>query len=112
MSALEDLKTDEAFVDVSLSCDGHTIQVSIRSIILTILTTSITIYGQIILQGHKVILSACSPYFKKILRDNPCRHPVLILNDMDLEVEILPNFFHLPTYLGYLPTYLPTYLPN
>ena len=73
---------------------------------------SITIYGQIILQGHKVILSACSPYFKKILRDNPCRHPVLILNDMDLEVEILPNFFHLPTYLGYLPTYLPTYLPN
>ena len=50
--------------------------------------------GQI-LQGHKVILSACSPYFKKILRDNPCRHPVLILNDMDLEVDmrILPNFF-------------------
>ena len=39
-----------------------------------------------ILQGHKVILSACSPYFKKILRDNPCRHPVLILNDMELEV--------------------------
>ena len=27
VSALEDLKTDEAFVDVSLSCDGHTIQV-------------------------------------------------------------------------------------
>ena len=39
-----------------------------------------------VLQGHKVILSACSPYFKKILKDNPCRHPVLILNDMELEV--------------------------
>ena len=56
-----------------------------------------------ILQGHKVILSACSPYFKKILRDNPCRHPVLILNDMDLEVKYILdltnsyNFFHLPT---------------
>ena len=37
-------------------------------------------------QGHKVILSACSPYFKKILKDNPCRHPVLILNDIELEV--------------------------
>ena len=38
------------------------------------------------MQGHKVILSACSPYFKKILKDNPCRHPVLILNDIELEV--------------------------
>eukprot|EP00092_Neocalanus_flemingeri_P094534 GFUD01120223.1.p1 GENE.GFUD01120223.1~~GFUD01120223.1.p1 ORF type:complete len:487 (+),score=111.09 GFUD01120223.1:215-1675(+) len=62
VSALEDLKTDEAFVDVTLSCDGETIQ------------------------GHKVILSACSPYFKKILKDNPCRHPVLILNDIELDV--------------------------
>ena len=43
MSALEDLKTDEAFVDVSLSCDGHTIQVSlirIFSIILVITAKS------------------------------------------------------------------------
>merc|ERR1719187_2919000 len=62
VTALEDLKTDEEFVDVTLSCDGQTIQ------------------------GHKIILSACSPYFKKILRDNPCRHSVLILNDMELEV--------------------------
>ena len=62
LTALEDLKTDEAFVDVTLSCEGET------------------------LQGHKVILSACSPYFKKILTDNPCRHPVLILNDIELEV--------------------------
>ena len=53
-----------------------------------------------ILQGHKVILSACSPYFKKILRDNPCRHPVLILNDMDLEVGmkiLLPTYLHVPS---------------
>ena len=49
-------------MDVTLSCEGET------------------------LQGHKVILSACSPYFKKILTDNPCRHPVLILNDIKLEV--------------------------
>lgn len=62
VNALEDLKSDEAFVDVTLSCSGETIQ------------------------GHKVILSACSPYFKKILKDNPCRHPVLILNDIELEV--------------------------
>lgn len=71
VTALEDLKTDEEFVDVTLSCDGRTIQ------------------------GHKVILSACSPYFKKILKDNPCRHPVLILNDIQLDVlEALMTYMY------------------
>ena len=28
MSALDDLKSDESFVDVTLSCDGETIQVA------------------------------------------------------------------------------------
>ena len=28
VSALEDLKSDESFVDVTLSCDGETIQVN------------------------------------------------------------------------------------
>ena len=46
-------------------------------------------------QGHKVILSACSPYFKRILKDNPCRHPVLILNDMEVEVlEALMTYMY------------------
>lgn len=71
VTALEDLKTDEAFVDVTLSCSGETIQ------------------------GHKVILSACSPYFKRILKDNPCRHPVLILNDIEVEVlEALMTYMY------------------
>ena len=30
VSALEDLKSDESFVDVTLSCDGETIQVGIQ----------------------------------------------------------------------------------
>ena len=45
VSALEDLKTDEAFVDVSLSCDGHTIQVSLlrkSSVILIIKSFRVT----------------------------------------------------------------------
>lgn len=25
------------------------------------------------------MLSACSPYFQRVLLDNPCKHPVLIL---------------------------------
>ena len=27
----------------------------------------------------QVVLSACSPYFQRVLLDNPCKHPVLIL---------------------------------
>lgn len=72
VSALEDLKSDEEFVDVTLSCDGR------------------------MLQGHKVILSASSPYFRKILKDNPCRHPVLILNDIQVDIleAIMTYMYH------------------
>ncbi|XP_023346068.1 broad-complex core protein isoforms 1/2/3/4/5 [Eurytemora carolleeae] len=72
LTALEDLKSDEEFVDVTLSCEGKT------------------------LQGHKLILSASSPYFRKILKENPCRHPVLILNDIQLDVleAIMTYMYH------------------
>jgi len=72
VSALGDLKSDEEFVDVTLSCEGKT------------------------LQGHKVILSASSPYFRKILKDNPCRHPVLILNDIQVDIleAIMTYMYH------------------
>lgn len=39
----------------------------------------------VMLQHHtqflssQVVLSACSPYFQRVLLDNPCKHPVLIL---------------------------------
>lgn len=42
-SEFEALRNDEQFVDVTLCCDDQFIK------------------------AHKVILSACSPYFKKIL---------------------------------------------
>lgn len=62
--ALGNLKLDEDFVDVTLSCEGRTIK------------------------AHKVILSACSAYFKNVFKENPCQHPVVILKDVrhaDLE---------------------------
>jgi hypothetical protein len=44
------------------------------------------IHFQFIAQGllirwlvAQVVLSACSPYFQRVLLDNPCKHPVLIL---------------------------------
>lgn len=44
VQALSNLKVDEDLVDVTLSCEGKTIK------------------------AHKVILSACSDYFKDVFR--------------------------------------------
>jgi len=57
VAALGNLKLDEDFVDVTISCEGK------------------------LIKAHKVILSACSDYFRDLFRDNPCQHPVIILRD-------------------------------
>lgn len=43
-SAFENLRDDEDFVDVTLACDGRSIK------------------------AHRVVLSACSPYFRELLK--------------------------------------------
>ena len=48
VSALSNLKLDGDFVDVSLSCEGRTIK------------------------AHKVILSACSDYFRDVFKVSLC----------------------------------------
>lgn len=48
------LKT-QAFVDVTLACNDQS------------------------LKAHKVVLSACSSYFQKLLLENPCKHPTIIM---------------------------------
>lgn len=54
--AFIDLRGDDDFFDVTLACDDD---------------------GQI--QAHKVILSACSPFFRAILKRNRHEHPLLFL---------------------------------
>lgn len=61
ITELDSLRADGDLVDVTILCDGRKIA------------------------AHKVILSACSSYFRKIFRENPCQHPVVILKDINYE---------------------------
>ena len=55
ISALQSLWKNEEFLDVTIACDDYQID------------------------AHKVILSAASPFFQKILTRNPHNHPLLYL---------------------------------
>ena len=53
--AFRELRDDKDFFDVTLSCDDEQIE------------------------AHKVIISACSPFFRNVLRKNPHQHPLLYM---------------------------------
>lgn len=47
------------------------------------------------IRAHKLVLSACSPYFEQIFRDNPCKHPVIILKGIPYaEINLLVEFMY------------------
>ncbi|CAL4082547.1 unnamed protein product, partial [Meganyctiphanes norvegica] len=71
VDVFSDLLRDEAFVDVTLICSGEAVP------------------------GHKMVLSACSPLLQRILRENPCKHPVIILNDVPaLDMRAMMTFIY------------------
>lgn len=71
VSELDILRTEEYLVDVTLCVEGHKFR------------------------AHKVILSACSPYFRNVFKENPCEHPVVILKDVSPDdVEALLSFVY------------------
>jgi len=70
--AFRELRDDKDFFDVTLACDDDQIQ------------------------AHKLILSACSPFFRTILRRNRHEHPLLYLKGVkyaDL-VSVLNFMYH------------------
>ncbi|KAF2348757.1 BTB/POZ domain [Trinorchestia longiramus] len=70
-AASSHLLEDGALADVTLSAEGQQ------------------------LQAHKFILAVSSPYFKQILINNPCQHPVIILRDVPaLDVQYLLLFIY------------------
>ncbi|XP_076169461.1 uncharacterized protein LOC143147772 [Ptiloglossa arizonensis] len=58
-SGLYTLLTDEQLVDVTLAAEGQ------------------------ILRAHKLILSVCSTYFRELFKGNSCKHPIVILKDVN-----------------------------
>jgi len=70
--AFRELREDKDFFDVTLACDDDQIQ------------------------AHKVILSACSPFFRQILKRNKHDHPLLYMKGVryiDL-VSVLNFMYH------------------
>ena len=54
-TAFKEVREDKDFFDVTITCGDEQIQ------------------------AHKVILSACSPFFRTVLRNNRHEHPLLYL---------------------------------
>ena len=70
-SAFRELREDKDFFDVTLACDDEQIQ------------------------AHKVILSACSPFFRNVLRRNPHQHPLLYLKNVKYtDLQSVLNFMY------------------
>jgi len=72
LHAFDTLLQSEALVDVTLVCEDT------RR-----------------LRAHKVVLSACSPFFEKIFAETPCKHPVIVLKDIrSYELQGIVDFMY------------------
>jgi len=69
--AFREIREEKDFFDCTLSCGARQIQ------------------------AHKLILSACSPFFRSILRQNPHQHPLLYLKGVEFtDLQAVLNFMY------------------
>jgi len=69
--AFRDIRDQSEFFDVTLACEDNQID------------------------AHKVILSACSPFFRGVLKRNPHQHPLLYLKGIKFaDLESVLNFMY------------------
>lgn len=70
-NVFDQLLQNESFVDVTLACDNQS------------------------MKAHKMVLSACSPYFQSLFFDNPCQHPIIIMRDVKwTELKAIVEFMY------------------
>jgi len=70
-TAFRDLREEKDFFDVTLACDDSQVE------------------------AHKVILAACSPFFRNVLKRNPHQHPLLYLKGVKYkELVCVLNFMY------------------
>lgn len=70
--SLKSVRNDKEFFNVTLLCEDNQIE------------------------AHKLILAACSPFFRSILRRNPHHHPLLYLKGVRYkEIEAILNFMYM-----------------
>lgn len=71
ISVFSSLLLNETLVDVTLAAEGRQ------------------------LQAHKVVLSACSSYFQSLFTTNPCKHPIVILKDVQYnDLKTMVDFMY------------------
>ena len=70
-SSLKDIREEKDFFDVTLACDDSQVE------------------------AHKVIIAACSPFFRSVLKKNPHQHPLLYLKGVRYkELICVLNFMY------------------
>ena len=71
-ASFQELRNDTDFTDVTLACEDQNIK------------------------AHKVILSACSPFFKKLLKAYPHPHPLIYMKGMrSSHLTVIIDFLYL-----------------
>ena len=82
-STFSDLLASDTFVDVTLSCEGHKVLMFYNVYDGTVcesVSKWMTKFTFQIVRAHRLLLSACSPYFRRLLSGlTSWEHPIIIL---------------------------------